>query len=136
MHMISKKDSSDAEMCGPTIVVTTNGEVQTHEEATVYVKEWDIFLTLKVFENTPAALSLGKLCDENGYSYEWINGQKPTSHQKRDSGTLQHGKLRTNRGSRLVKFVLWIFINFKDTFKTGESFLIIFFNLIFFTYSK
>ena len=32
---------------------------------------------MKVFENTPAALSLGKLCDENGYSYEWINGQKP-----------------------------------------------------------
>ena len=28
-------------------------------------------------ENTPAVLSLGKLCDENGYSYEWINGQKP-----------------------------------------------------------
>ena len=25
----------------------------------------------------PALLSLGKLCDENGYSYEWINGQKP-----------------------------------------------------------
>ena len=25
----------------------------------------------------PAVLSLGKLCDENGYSYEWINGQKP-----------------------------------------------------------
>ena len=32
---------------------------------------------MKVLENTPAALSLGKLCDENGYSYEWINGQKP-----------------------------------------------------------
>ena len=32
---------------------------------------------MKVFENTPAVLSLGKLCDENGYSYEWINGQKP-----------------------------------------------------------
>ena len=30
-----------------------------------------------VLENTPAVLSLGKLCDENGYSYEWINGQKP-----------------------------------------------------------
>ena len=41
------------------------------------VKELDIFLTMKVFENTPAVLSLGKLCDENGYSYEWINGQKP-----------------------------------------------------------
>ena len=43
----------------------------------MYVKELDIFLTVKVLENTPAVLSLGKLCDENGYSYEWINCQKP-----------------------------------------------------------
>ena len=83
MHMISKKDLSDAQMetltksCSPTTVITANGEVQTHEEATVYVKELDIFLTMKVLENTPAVLSLGKLCDENGYSYEWNNGQKP-----------------------------------------------------------
>ena len=60
-----------------SIVITANGEVQTHEEAIVYVKELGIFLTLKVLDNTPAVLSLGKLCDENGYSYEWINGQKP-----------------------------------------------------------
>ena len=83
MHMISKKDLSDAEMdtltksCSPTIVITANGEVQTHEEATVYVKELDKFLTMKVLEDTPAVLSLGKLCDEHGYSYEWITGQKP-----------------------------------------------------------
>ena len=83
MHMISKKGLSKAEMdtlpksCSLTIVITANGEVQTHEEAIVYVKELDIFLTMKVLENTPAVLSLGKLCDENGYSYEWINGQKP-----------------------------------------------------------
>ena len=86
MHMISKKGLSDAEMdtltklCSPTIVITANGEVQTHEEATVYVKELGLFLTMKVLENTPAVLSLGTLCDENGYSYEWINGQKNTSH--------------------------------------------------------
>ena len=83
MHMISKKDLGDAEMgtltksCSPTMVITATGEVQTHEEAIVHVKELDIFLTMKVLENTPAVLSLGKLCDENGYSYEWINGQKP-----------------------------------------------------------
>ena len=58
--MISKKDLSDAEMgtltksCGPTIVITANGEVQTHEEAIVYVKELDMFLTMKVLDNTPA----------------------------------------------------------------------------------
>ena len=91
MHMISRKDMSDAEMdtltksCSPTIVITANGEVQTHEEAIVYVKEQDIFLTMKVLENTPAVLSLGKLCDENGYSYEWINGQKPHLIKKRYS---------------------------------------------------
>ena len=62
--------------CSPTIVITANGEVQTHEETIVYVKELDIFLTMKVLENTPAVLSLANLCDDNGYSYEWINGQK------------------------------------------------------------
>ena len=35
-----------------------------------------LFLSLKVLENTPAVLSLGKRSDENGYSYEWINGKR------------------------------------------------------------
>ena len=83
VHMISKKDLSEAEMdtltksCSPTIVITANGEVQTHEEATVYVKELEKFLTMKVLDSTPAVLSLGKLCDGNGKTNEWINGQKP-----------------------------------------------------------
>ena len=70
MHMISKKDLSNAEMdsltklCSPTIVSTANGQVQTHEEATVYVKELDRFTTMKVLDNTPAVLSFGKLCDK------------------------------------------------------------------------
>ena len=142
MHMISKKDLSNAEMdtltksCSPTIVITANGEVQTHEEATVYVKELDIFLTMKVLENTPAVLSLGKLCDEHGYSCEWINGQKNTSRLKRDSDTVQHGELRSYCGSRLVKFVLWIFINSNDTFKTGEALFYIFFKLVCFTHDS
>ena len=64
MHMISKKDFSDAEMdtltksCSPAIVITANGEVETHEEATVYVKELDTFLTMKVLENTPERIFL------------------------------------------------------------------------------
>ena len=71
-------------------------------------KNWTL-LTMKVLENTPAVLSLGKLCDENGYSYEWINGQKTTSHQKRDSDAVQHGELHFYCGSRLVsKFVFRI----------------------------
>ena len=61
----------------PMTVITANGEVQTNEEAFVYVRELDLFLTMKVLKDTPAVLSLGKLCDKHGYSYEWINGQKP-----------------------------------------------------------
>ena len=82
MHMISKKDLKSAELetvttsRSPTTVFTTNGEVQTHEEATVYVKELFIFFTLKVLEDTPAVSSRGKLCNEYGYSYEWINVQE------------------------------------------------------------
>ena len=51
MRMISRKDLNSAEletvmtsMC-PTTVITANGEVQTHEEATVYVRGLDTFLT-------------------------------------------------------------------------------------------
>ena len=83
MHMISKKDLNSAEMDtsttsrSPTTVITANGDVQTHEEATVYVKELEKFLTMKALQDTPAVLSLGELCDEHGYSHEWINGQKP-----------------------------------------------------------
>ena len=46
MHMISKKDLSNAEMdtltksCSPTIVITANGEVQTHEEQLCMSKNW------------------------------------------------------------------------------------------------
>ena len=31
---------------------------------------------MKVLEDTSAVLSQGKFCDEHGYSYEWISGQK------------------------------------------------------------
>ena len=54
MHMISKKDLSNAEMdtltksCSPTIVITANGEVQTHEEAIVYVKELEKWIFLRM----------------------------------------------------------------------------------------
>ena len=86
MHMINKKDLNSADLetvttsRSPTTVITANGEVQTHKEATVFVKELDIFLTVEILEDTPAVLSLGIFCDEHGYSYEWINGQKTTSH--------------------------------------------------------
>ena len=43
----------------PTTVITANGEVQTREDATVYVKELDLFVTVMLLEETPAVFSLG-----------------------------------------------------------------------------
>ena len=83
MHMLSRKDLCAAELetarvsKSPTTVVTANGEVQTNEEATVYVKGLELFVTVKLLEDTPAVLSLGTLCDDQGSSHEWTRGQLP-----------------------------------------------------------
>ena len=53
MHMLSKEDLNSAELeavrvsKSPTTVVAANGEVQTEDETTVYVKELDLFVTVK-----------------------------------------------------------------------------------------
>ena len=50
MHMVSTKDLSSAELetmrtsRSAMMVMTANGEVQTKEEATVYVKQLDLFV--------------------------------------------------------------------------------------------
>ena len=58
-------------------MMTANGEVQTREEATVYVEEVDLFVKVMLLEETPAVLSLGKLCKDHGYTYHWTSDQKP-----------------------------------------------------------
>ena len=141
MHMISKKDLNSSEMdtltksCNPTIVITANGEVQTREEAIVHVEELDIILTMKFLENTPAVLSLGKLCDENGYSYEWINGQKPH--------LIKNGIRINCNAENFVPIVVPCLSSSssgsssasRTFYETGESFFFIFFIFIFFSYS-
>ena len=84
MHMVSKEeDLNSAELetmrisKSPTTVTTAHGEVQTREEATVYVEEFDLFVTGMLFEETSAVLSLAKLCEDLGYIFHWTSGQKP-----------------------------------------------------------
>ena len=61
----------------PVTVVTANEEVQTTEEAQENVHDLGLFVSVQLLEETPAVLSLGKLCKEHGYSYEWVSGQEP-----------------------------------------------------------
>ena len=57
----------------PSTVMTANGEVQTRKEATVYFEELDLLVTVILLEETPAVLSLGKLCEDHGYNYHWTS---------------------------------------------------------------
>ena len=58
-------------------MITANGEVQTNEEAQVYDHDLHLFVTVQLLEDTLADLSLGKFCEEHGYTYEWTSSQKP-----------------------------------------------------------
>ena len=64
------------------MVMTANGEVQTREEATIYVKELDLFVTVMLLQETHAVLSLGKLCEDHGYTYHATSGRKPQLTKK------------------------------------------------------
>ena len=81
--MVSKKDLNSAVLetmrtsRSPTTVMTANGEVQTREEATVDVKQLDIFVKVMLLEETHAVLSFGKLCEDHGDTYHLISGQNP-----------------------------------------------------------
>ena len=83
MHLVSKKDLNFAKLenmrtsRSPTTVMTANGEVRTKEEATVHVKELDLFVKVMLPEETPAVLCFVKLCEVHVYTFHWISGQKP-----------------------------------------------------------
>ena len=112
MHMLSWKDLNSAELetasvfKSPTTVVAATGEVQINDEATVFVKELDMFVTVKLPEDTPAVLSLGKLCEDHGYSYEWTSGQQPQLIKNDRRIQCQHGKLRTDRCPLVYRLAL------------------------------
>ena len=107
--MISKKDLDSAELENMrtsrslTTGMTANGEVQTTGEATAYVKELDLFVTVMLLEVTPAVLPLGKLCEDHGFSYHWTSGQKPH--------LIRNGKRIDSNISKLCTICGSLFIN-------------------------
>ena len=125
MHMVSKKDLNSAELetmrtsRSPTTVMT--GEVQTREEETVYVKQLDLLVKVMLLEETPAVLSLGKLCEDHGYTYHWISDQKPHLIRNVKRIDCNVSKLCTTCGSWFISefFLNYTFTYFSTIFITG-----------------
>ena len=59
------------------MVITANGEVQTSEEAQVYVHDLELFVMVQTLDDSPAVLLLGKLCEEHGETFDWASGHEP-----------------------------------------------------------
>ena len=78
--------------------------MQTNEEATVHVKDLDLFVTVQLLEDTPPVLPLGQLCEDHGVFLRAEVGQKTTPYQKSQKDTLQHRKLRADSRSRTVEW--------------------------------
>ena len=53
-------------------MMTANGEVQTREEATADVRQWDLHVQVMLLEETTAVIPL----EDHGYTYHWTSGDK------------------------------------------------------------
>ena len=51
--------------------------IRTTEQATVCVKDLDMFAAVQLLKDSPAVFCLGKLFEKHGYSYEWRENQTP-----------------------------------------------------------
>ena len=109
MHMVNKRDLTSTEV--ETMRISKNPTtVQTRREATVYVEELHLFVTVMLLEETPAVLSLGKLCEDHGYTYHWTSGQKPL--------LTKNGKRIDCKKAHNVPFVVLVY---STSFSTSSS---------------
>ena len=62
----------------PILTSTANGEIELTESCTIYVRELGMHLPAYVHKGTVAILSLGLLCQDLGFTYEWKPNASPT----------------------------------------------------------
>ena len=121
MHKVSKKDLNSAELetmrvsKNPTTVMTANGEVQTREEATVFVKQLNLFVKVMLLEETPAVL-LSREALRGSWVYPPLDQRsKTTCHPKLQENQLQYSELRTILcpwpGDEFLYFIFTCFFN-------------------------
>ena len=83
MHMISKKDLNSAEMdtltksCSPTTVLTAMEKCTRMKRPQCTSKNWIFSWLWKSSRTLQQYCRSESFAMKNGYSYEWINGQKP-----------------------------------------------------------
>ena len=78
----------------------------------MYVYDLHLLVTDQVFDDTRAVLSLGKLCEGHGNSFESTSGQKPYLIKKPQDNTMQHRESRPYRCSGLFNQIFQLFYEY------------------------
>ena len=116
MHMMSTKDLSSDELDtlrrsrNPTVVLTANGEVQTSEEAQIYVHDLDLIVTVQLLEETHGVPLLGKTLRRSRIFLRGCHWSKTTVDQRGEYNFMQNGQFRTSCCSQVVRQLWWQFV--------------------------
>ena len=131
MHMVGKSDFTHEEketiwkLLGFCTIITANGKNTTTEEASVQVRDLDLFSTLQVLETYQLYSRLDNYGKNMGIS---TNGRETITHinQRWNSYSLQVGNLCTNRRTQSYgqeKSLMQMQMFFRETqskiFQTG-----------------
>ena len=73
----------------PISIQTANGDVIVDSKVKIFVRELGLHVCAYLHEDTVAVLSLGMLCDEHGYTYNWKPLTWPTLTKGRQVVTCQ-----------------------------------------------
>ena len=93
-----------------------DSQVQSFEEAQIYVHHLGLFVTVQLRDETPSVLTPGTLFEDHGHSYEWVIGQKPrlTNEEKIitckiDTSLLLFQDSGSSSSSKLPLIKRWVF---------------------------
>ena len=82
-------------------MLAADGDVHTNEEAQVHVHDLNPFVTVQFLEaKALAILSLGKLCEDHGYSND--RRSKAAGDKRREDNCMQKSQFRTSCRSRVI----------------------------------
>ena len=57
--------------------LTASEKAQINENAQVFVHDFDLFVTVRLLDETPAVLLPCMLCSKQGFPFEWEVGETP-----------------------------------------------------------
>ena len=83
-HIVSNRHLPDKvrhertyQLWGPPLLATANGVIRPDRGIQISIEDLNITTQALVLDNSPAVLSLGRLCQVSGFTFTWEPGSRP-----------------------------------------------------------